>query len=137
MDDDIAQWLQAQPLDEPVEIDGEFIYLAPQQDGAELGAVLTHGYAPAQLQDALRLGFQSALQFDAGLGRSADGRDLVLTQWLPQVGGWLDAAEPLEQLLNQLGMWRAALGPRQAAALPGAAQRSEQRLRTLFSGARP
>ncbi|SFL98115.1 hypothetical protein [Rugamonas rubra] len=136
MDEEIAQWLREQPLDEPVEIDGEFVYLAPRQDGAELGAILVHAYSPAQLQEALRLGFQSALHFDAGLGHTADGRNLVLTRWLPRVDGWIDAAAQLEQLLDQLAMWRAALGPRQAA-LPGAEQRSEQRLRQMLSGAAP
>lgn len=134
LDDDIEQWLRTQPLDEPVEIDGESVYLKVHADGAELGAYLISSYTQAQLQDALRQGFLSATRFDAGLGQSSDGNSLVLTQWLPQVSTWFDAAEPLENLLNQLSMWRAALNPPKAKLPENVAFRNEQRLRMLFAG---
>ena len=134
MDDDIDEWLQKQPLDEPLEIDGERFYLNVHQGGAELGAYLIDEFVPEQLQDALRLGFRSAIHFDAGLGVSADGSSLVLTQWLPEVSNWSEAAQPLENLLNQLSMWRAALAPERPQPANSAGNRDEQRLRMLFAG---
>lgn len=133
-DDDFWEWLKSQPLDEPVEIDGESVYLKVRHDGAELGAFLVHSYTPNQLQDALRQGFNSATQYDAGLGRTADGGSLVLNQWLPNVIGWVDAAEALENLLNQLSMWRAVLVPPKVIQMDSLSNRNEQRLRMLFTG---
>ncbi|MFC7516075.1 hypothetical protein ACFQUU_13755 [Herbaspirillum sp. GCM10030257] len=134
--DEIEQWLQEQPLDEPVEIDGESVYLKVGPSGAELGAYLIQSYTQVQLHEALKLGFKSALRFDAGLGQTPDGSALVLTQWLPQVSGWSEAAEPLENILNQLSMWRAALTPEKPRPASQIADRNEQRLRMLFAGAK-
>jgi hypothetical protein len=36
---------------------------------------------------------------------------LTLTQWLPGVSSWRQAADALESLLNQLSVWRAAVSP--------------------------
>jgi hypothetical protein len=135
-DDEFGQWLQAQPLDEPVEIDGESVYLKVRQNGAELGAYLIYSYTQTQLQDALKHGFNSATRFDAGLGKTPDGNDLVLNQWLPNVTGWSEAAGPLENLLNQLSMWRAALVPPKVIQMDSLPNRNEQRLRMLFLGAK-
>ena len=136
MDDEIEQWLLELPLDVPIDIDGESVYLKVHSDGAELGAYLVHSYSSAQLQDALKQGFQSALQFDAGLGRTPDGRSLVLTQWLPDVRYWFEAAEPLERLLNQLSMWRTALASGKVQQTNTLETRNEQRLRMLLRGAK-
>jgi hypothetical protein len=134
IDDELGRWLEAQPLDEPVEVDGESVYLKVLADGAELGACLVRDYAQDQLHDAMKLGFRSATEFDAGLGVSEDGSSLMLTQWLPHATGWLDAAAALENLLNQLGMWRAALDPVKEQQWGTGSNRNEQRLRKLFMG---
>jgi hypothetical protein len=135
-DDDFLQWLKSQPLDEPVEIDGETVYLKVRQDGAELGVFLVHSYTPVQLQEALRQGFNSATRYDAGLGRTADGSSLVLNQWLPGCAGWAGAAEALENLLNQLSEWRAVFVPPKVIQMDSQSTRNEQRLRMLFTGAK-
>jgi hypothetical protein len=135
-DDDFLQWLKSQPLDEPVEIDGESVYLKVREDGAELGAFLVHSYTPAQLQDALKQGFNSATRYDAGLGRTADGSSLVLNLWLSDCAGWAGAAEALENLLNQLSEWRAVFVPPKVIQMDSQSTRNEQRLRMLFTGAK-
>jgi hypothetical protein len=135
-DDDFLQWLKSQPLDEPVEIDGESVYLKVREDGAELGAFLVHSYTPAQLQDALKQGFNSATRYDAGLGRTADGSSLVLNLWLSDCTGWAGAAEALENLLNQLSEWRAVFVPPKVLQMDSQTTRNEQRLRMLFTGAK-
>lgn len=135
IDDEIGQWLREQPFDEPVEIDGESVYLRVQSNGAELGAILTRSFSRLQLQDALKQGFQSALDFDAGLGCSDDGTILVLNQWLPHVQDWVGAAEALEKILNQASMWREALSPGRPQQMDKMGNRNEQRLRMLFTGA--
>lgn len=135
IDEDTMQVLAAMPLDEPVEIDGESVYLRVVPDGAELGLLLIPAYTQSQLQDVLKKAFQSAMQFDAGLGQTADGRTLVLTQWLPGVNGWTDAAQPLENLLNQASMWRSLLAPVKSSVATHVESRNEQRLRELFMGA--
>lgn len=132
-DEELAQWLRAQPLDAPVAIDGESVYLAIHRDGAELGAYLTRAYTQEQLQQALRQGFSSAIDFDAGLGQSSDGDSLVLTQWLPGVTGWPQAAQPLDNLLNQLTLWRAALAPPPSTRAADLHNRVEHRLRQRFA----
>lgn len=135
MEDDFEQWLQSQPLNEAIELDGEFVYLNVRGGGAELGAYITRSYTSAQLQDALKQGFQSAILFDAGLGEADDEDSLVLSQWLPNVSGWSDAIEPLEKLLNQLATWRVALNPSKPKPIDKATDnRTEQRLRMLFAG---
>lgn len=135
-DGDLHAWLRTQPLNAPVEINGESVYLNVEVDGAELGAILLHDHAPAQLREALLQGFSSAIDFDAGLGLGAGGNSLTLTQWLPGVFSWLQAADALENLLNQLSVWRAALEP--AASLPAAMTRTrtEDRLRKNLARAR-
>jgi hypothetical protein len=135
-EDDLSQWLRSQPLDVPVEIDGESVYLKVRNDGAELGVVLIQSYTRAQLHEALRQGFNSATQFEASLGRTPDGNHLVLNQWLPNVSGWTDAGPALESLLNQLSMWRAALAPTKVIEMDKVTSRNEQRLRMLYSGAK-
>ena len=134
MNGELKQWLQEQPLEEPVEIDGEVIYLTVRDDGAELGAYLLENHSLPQLENAMRNGFRSATMFDAGLGLTADGKVLVLNQWLPRVSSWPEAAQSLENLLNQLGEWRADLTP-ETSVTEKVTARTEQRLRSLFKGA--
>jgi len=133
IDDELASWLHAQPLDQPVELDGESVWLKPGQDGAELGAFLIRSCTQTQLLDVLKNGFHAVTRFEAGLGM-ADDDSLVLTQWLPGATGWIDAAEALENLVNQLSMWRSLLGPR-IQTVDAASSRNEERLRKLFLGA--
>lgn len=137
-DDELAQWLANQPLNEVIDLGSESVYLRVHHQGAELGAYLIHAYTPGQLQDALKLGFRSALNFDAGLGRSQDGNSLILAQWLPNVRNWTQAVEPLEKLLNQLHMWKTELIPGEtpAKSIMSAVSRNEQRLRRSFAGAK-
>ena len=125
-DHDLEQWLLGLPLDETFGIDGELVFLKVNGQGAELGLILTPAATGEQIADALHSGFQSALDFDAGLALSPDGGDLLLTRWLPGIETWADAAEALEELLNQAGMWRAAMAaPDSRPADPG--RRYEQR----------
>ena len=133
-DSDLERWLDSLPLDETVEIDGESVYLKIHATGAELGVCLFRACTQAQIQDALRIGFARAVSHEAGLGLSADGKDLLLTQWLPQVKRWTQAAQALESLLNQTATWRTALAPRTAIESAGAVDRHERRLRTLLAG---
>ncbi|SFF95798.1 hypothetical protein SAMN05518865_106283 [Duganella sp. CF458] len=132
MSDDIARWLEDLPADAPLVLDGESAYLQPASGGAELGAILLREASDAQLEEAARTGFQGARQFEAGLALRADGA-LVLSQWLPQAESWLDAAPALEQLFNQLAMWRMAAAPARARA-NNSPDQSEQRIRALFAG---
>lgn len=103
--DDLAQ-PQGLALDAPVSIDGESVYLRLHQDGAELGAHFLEAVTGRQLQDAMQLGFQSALEYDAGWALSDDGGTLLLTRWLPDAQGWADAQEALAQLLEQVELLR-------------------------------
>lgn len=103
---DLEHQLQGFPLDEPVNLDGESVYLRVDQDGAELGAHFLAAITERQLADALQVGFQSALEFDAGWALSDDGSALLLTQWLPDVRGWAEVPDALEQLLNQVELLR-------------------------------
>lgn len=132
VDESTEQWLRALPLDEPVEIDGQSVFLRVQPDGAELGVRLLANATDANLADALRTGFQGALEFDAGLGWEQDGRGLVLTQWLAGVAAWSEVPEALEKILNQASLWRAAMSPVAARREPGTA-RVEERFRKLLS----
>lgn len=129
----IEQWLDALPLDELVEVDGESVLLAPQTGGAALGVHLCRAATGVQLADALRTGFQSALEFEAGLSLGDDGA-LMLTQWLPGAESWHDAGDALEGLLNQAAMWRAAMAPGAAAPAAAEPRRDADRIRQLFSG---
>ena len=94
MSDDIAGWLANLAADAPLVLDGESAYLQPASGGAELGVILLREASDAQLEEAARTGFQGARQFEAGLALRADGA-LVLSQWLPQVENWQDAAPAL------------------------------------------
>lgn len=129
----LVDWLQAQPLDTPVAIDGESVYLKTYPDGAELGAHLMSAYTHTQLQRAMQQGFSSAINYDAGLGKSADGNSLVLTQWLRNVEHWSQVAKPLENLLNQLAPWRAAIAAAQPLRAPTVLTRVEHRLRMDYA----
>lgn len=135
----LAGWLAAQPLGARVAIDGESVWLRPGEGGAELAACLWPDPSGEQVQAALRHGFASARDFDAGLALADDGRGLVLSCWLPSCRSWSDAAPALEQLLDQLAAWRAALAPppAQQRAAAGGAARHEQRMRAMLAGARP
>ncbi|SRR5450830_956860 len=129
--DNLEQWLENLPLDEPVDIDGETVFLKLQPQGAELGVYLVPAFTGAALNEAMRSGFQCALDFHAGL--SVEGPDLLLTQWLPQVESWLEAAEALESILNQTGMWRALMVSTSTVEQDNRS-RSETRVRKLLSG---
>ncbi|MET3133295.1 hypothetical protein AAKU55_003585 [Oxalobacteraceae bacterium GrIS 1.11] len=133
---ELAQWLPTQLLDTPVRMAGESVYLRVRADGAELGAYLWHDATPQQLEDALKQGFSSALEFDAGL--ALDGRGVVLSLWLPSARGWQDAADALENLLNQLARWRAGTAPGGVAPRAPAPRgdRHEQRMRSFLAGGR-
>lgn len=134
-DPDTANWLQTLPVGSPVAIDGVEIWLKTFPVGAELGAYLLHDFSETELQEALRQGFQVALEFDAGFGLSPDGGSLCLSQWLPGVGGWAEAAEPLEKLLNQVEMLRESIDPARNALLSNPIQeRIEQRMRKKLEG---
>lgn len=133
MGEQLDQWLAALPLDEPVVIDGESVYLQPQHDGAELGLHLLRNFSTAQLEEAARAGFHSARQFDAGLAVRDDGQSLVLNRWLPGAQGWHDAGAALEDLLNQAALWRALLAP-QRPRRDDSVSAEEQRIRARFAG---
>ena len=108
--EELEQWLLGLPLDDACEIDGERVYLKVGDGGAELGLVLVSRPTGAQISEAMRTGFQGALEFEAGLALSADGGALVLNRWLDGIETWLGAAEALEDILNQAALWRAAMG---------------------------
>lgn len=136
MDDpDTDAWLQTLPVGTPVAIDGVEIWLKTFPVGAELGAYLLHSFSEAELQDALRQGFRVAVEFDAGFGLSSDGESLCLSQWLPGVGSWAEAAEPLEKLLDQVEILRESIDPaRNALARNPVQERIEQRMRKTLEG---
>ena len=132
---ELESQLLALPLDEPVEIDGESVYLRVDRDGAELGVQVLHDATGEQLDEALRLGFQLALECEAGWALAPDGDTLLLTQWLPGAAGWTEAAEPLERLLNLVEQLR-LLDPFAVGASRPPASRDEQRMRSrLLEGA--
>ena len=142
---DLERWLASLSTGAPLRIGAETLSLEarPADGGALLSAALYPDHSPAQLERALRLGFDSALHFCAGLGLSANGRDLLLCRWLPQVDHWLAAAPAIEELLNQLADWRATLAETEAEAAARAShavhaipahRRLEQRLRMALPG---
>lgn len=133
---DLLRWLQTQPLDETIDADGEDVYLKRYASGSELGGYLFRNPSHEACRRAMAQGFSQALEFDAGLGLAANGKDLILTQWLPDVRSWPDAAKPLENLLNQLTSWRTALAPPETARVSTKTtiNRNEQRLRMMFAG---
>ena len=135
LDPDTEQWLQSLPVGSPVAIDGFEVWLKTFPVGAELGAHLLHRFSEAELQEALAQGFEGAIEFDAGFGLSPDGESLCLSQWLPGIGGWLEAAEPLEKLLDQVEMLRERIDPaRKALTRDPVQERFEQRMRKKLEG---
>ncbi|HVK93294.1 MAG TPA: hypothetical protein VM571_01045 [Noviherbaspirillum sp.] len=130
---ELEQWLQGLPLDEPVDIDGESVYLRVEVGGAELGARFIDAVTGQQLQEAMKQGFQSAMEFDAGWGLSTDGGTLLLTQWLPGVSSWTEVPEQLEKLLNQVSVLRAVISPVKVK-LDDMPNRDEQRGRSKLMG---
>jgi hypothetical protein len=133
MGEHIEQWLASLPVGEPVALDGETVYLHPRHDGAELGCYLLRNFNQAQLEDAARAGFQSARDYAAGLAVDESAHALVLNRWLPGARDWTDVAAPLEELLNQVGLWRALLAPTRVRRDDSATQ-EEQRVRARFAG---
>lgn len=131
--DDIEQQLDQLPLDEPVTVDGHSVYLRAGPDGAELGLLLLESPSERQVQDAVQLGFQSALEFEAGWALAGDGSGLLLTRWLPGAAGWTDAADALEQLLRQAELLR-SLVTMAASAPEHGGSREEQRIRSKIVG---
>lgn len=135
MDVDLEKLLARQPLGAPVELNGETAYLKPGEGGAELGVHLINNTSPMQIEEAMKKGFQSALEFEAGLACTLDGNTLVLSRWLPHVSSWAGAAPFLEQLVNQVCAWRAMLAPpAEHRAGNAVSARTEQRLRALLAG---
>ena len=133
MSEELEQWLQGLPLGEPFDLGGESVYLQPGDGGAELGVILLHAPTDVQIADSMRCGFQCALEFEAGLAIPEELDALVLNRWLPDAETWADAADALENILNQVGLWRAAMKP--STGRPAEeTSRAEQRLRTAFNG---
>jgi hypothetical protein len=131
--DDLEQQLRDYPLDELVTVEGEAVYLRVRQDGAELGVHFLESITDRQLHDAMQMGFQSALEFDAGWALSDDGATLLLTRWLPDVQGWAEASEALEQLLNQAAQLRTLTAITGAGPDPGGS-RDERLMRARLMG---
>lgn len=107
--EELERWLLGLPLDELCDIDGERVYLRLGSGGAELGLLLISHPSEAQIGEAMRTGFQGALQFEAGLALAPDGGGLVLNRWLDGVEAWGDVAEALEEILNHAALCRAAM----------------------------
>lgn len=132
LSEELEQWLLSLPLDEPCDIDGENVYLRLGDGGAELGLVLTMQPTGVQIAEALRTGFQGALEFEAGLALSTENGDLVLNRWLAGVEAWSDVSEALEGILNQAALWRAAVTVNDGH--NDAARRAESRARQAVNG---
>lgn len=128
LDPDTQAWLQTLPLNSPVTIDGIEVWLRLAPQGAELAALLIEDCSEIALHDALSLGLAAAFEFDAGFGLSPDERSLILSQWLPGVADWVEAAPALEKLLDQVEALEVAMrrerDPR--------TRRHEQRMRGLL-----
>ncbi|AIY39656.1 hypothetical protein LT85_0496 [Collimonas arenae] len=139
--DDLHTWLVQQEMGCLVDLDGESIYLKADAGGAELGALLLPAPTGEQIRLALQQGFSHALAYGAGLVYHADhavGDSLRLSQWLPGIRSWQEAARPLENLLTQLTAWRVIFAPKAStldvSLAPAAAfDRTEQRLRLLMT----
>lgn len=141
--DDLQAWLAQQAMGCLIDLDGESIYLKADADGAELGALLLSAPTGEQIRLALQQGFSHALAYGAGLAYYVDqaaGDSLRLSQWLPGIRSWQEAAHPLENLLTQLAAWRATSAPKASmpevslAPAPALAfDRTEQRLRMLMT----
>lgn len=130
--EEMEQWLLSLPLGEAIDIDGEQAYLNLGEGGAEIGVILLAEPNQAQIADAMRTGFQAALEFEAGLALSPEGGELLLNRWLPGVEAWSDAAEALEDILNHASLWRALMA---AGSGPGeAVLRDDARMRRALNG---
>ncbi|MBP0597301.1 hypothetical protein J8I26_04245 [Herbaspirillum sp. LeCh32-8] len=127
------QWLQGLPLGEPIDIGGESVCLLVDDDGAELVLVLLREPSQVQIAEAMRSGFQCALEFDGGLAIAEDSGALLLNRWLAQAESWVDAAEALEDLLNQASLCRAAMKPSPARPAQES-NRAELRMRAALNG---
>lgn len=130
--DQLEQWLLTLPLGEPCHIDGENVYLALGEAGAELGLILLQAPNGAQIAEAMRVGFQGAREFDAGLALAPEGGDLVLNRWVPDAEAWSDVGEALEDLLNQAALWRASMAAGVVSVLRDANRREEERMRRVL-----
>jgi hypothetical protein len=139
--DELLQWLRQQSASQALHCDGATLNLRVATEGAELELELGAFNDMMHLHSVMQCGFASALEFDAGLGIMADGRTLVLSQWLPGVSNWAQAYAALEKLLNQLTDWRrafdgtAAMSPISKPIINDAAVQAERRLRRMFTGA--
>lgn len=125
--DDLEKWLLSLPLEEPCNIDGENVYLRLGPDGAELGVILMTSPSGAQMAEAMRTGFQSALEYEAGLALGAAGDELVINRWIDGVEAWSDVGEALEGILNQAALFRAAMAHHEDHA--GTQRRADARVR--------
>ncbi|PFH10300.1 hypothetical protein BCF11_2718 [Collimonas sp. PA-H2] len=135
-DEQLQAWLAQLPLGQVLDIDGESIYLKLHGDGAELGALLLPAPTPLQVRNALQAGFSNARLYGAGLAYQRNENKLMLMQWLPGVSAWQDAADPLEQLLDQLAGWRAAGVSQNAAPAAVGINPDERRVRMQLTGSR-
>jgi len=135
--DELLQWLLQQPTTRPLTIDETSITLRVQPDGAALevgiGALVDAEY----LQQFMRRGFSSAIDFDAGIGVTTDERLLLLNQWLPGVSNWAQARVPLEKLINQSAYWQneQKSSDTKKYVMNNNIERLEHRLRRLLTGA--
>jgi hypothetical protein len=134
MTDDVESFLHSLPLGKPVTVEGEPVFLRVGENGTELGVILFTAPTDAQLIDVSRIGFQSALEYDAGLGIWAEEDAVVLSRWLPSVTSWPEAAEPLEELLEQAALWRSALAPSAPKATSPELSANERRIRAMIAG---
>jgi hypothetical protein len=130
--DELEQWLLSLPLQEPCEVEGERVYLSLGEGGAEIGLILLPQASAAQVADALRTGFQGALDFEAGLALAPDSGDLLLNRWLPGAEAWSDVAEALDDLLSQAFLWRSAMAS--GGGLNEAVRRDDARMRQALGG---
>jgi hypothetical protein len=134
LDRETEEWLDGFALASPVAVGDIEVCLTVFPTGAILDACVFRDCTDAQLLDALRMGFRGALEFEAGYSVSRDSAALHLSQWLPGVGGWLEAAEPLERILNQVDTIRAGVNPLPPKATIDPLQlREEHRMRMKLS----
>lgn len=136
MEKEIQELLSALPLNTVVDLGGDHVYLNVHATGAELGVRLTEDAASEQTLAALQNGFASATEFDAGLAYMPHGGGLALTRWLPGVHSWISAQTALEDLLNQLAVWREWLSPPKSEPAPRMINREEEKMRALVLGRR-
>jgi hypothetical protein len=108
---ELEEWLRSQPLTKPVSVGGETVYLNVGDNGAELVCVFLPSFDKDQLEAALKTGFESALEFEAGWSIESEEGALLLSRWLPSVTDWVHAAHALENLLDQVGALRSMMTP--------------------------